>query len=148
MTKQQLETCNAITRHFKVKRAALVESVRGYLEEHGGEESPVVEISLDDPHNISFRIGISKSELEVSQVLFFDKLVKTELYRDMRDLFSNEDVDFVVCESGKALIAIDRSNAYSGPGGLLVKNDKESYVMQPIKHYLEHHHPVYDLELL
>ena len=147
MTKEQLDVCDAISRHFKKRKADLRAAVREYIEYNEGVDGPVIEIALPD---FIATIGISKNTVTTSSMFFFKLFEKTELYADVVNLINNNNTDFVVFSSGKALIVVYTADEYKGVGGIFVRQDKSpvGYVIEPIEHYLKYNYPVYSEELL
>lgn len=142
MTREQLSVCDAISKHFKLRKADTRTYVEEYIKYDGAVNRPVIEVSSPDG---VFNVGISKHTMTVPKMLFFKYFKKTELYADVVNLTNNENVDFVVFYSGKALIAIYRADNYEGIGGIFLKqeNTNTGYAIEPIEHYLQHNHPVY-----
>ena len=147
MTREQVDTCAAISRHFKLRKADLKAEVEEYIKHNGGDNSPVIEVKLPD---FIATIGLSKHTMAVPSMLLFKMFDKTEIYADAVNLIENDRTDFVVFRSGKALAIIYTADEYRGLGGIFVKQDKPpvGYVIEPIEHYLRYNYPVYSEELL
>jgi hypothetical protein len=142
MTREQLSVCDAICRHFRLRKADVRTEVKEYIKHNGGENAPVIEI--DTPAG-TLRVGMSKHTIPVAEMLFFKKLEKTDLYADALNLISNEHVDFITFYSGKAVMVMYDAAAYSGLGGIFVKTEKNviGYVIETIDHYLKDTYSTY-----
>lgn len=145
MTREQGDLCTAIARHFRIKRAQVIEEANNYLEEAGTPEHPVIELNTTSG---VLRAGITKNSITLGKMLFFKSLEQSDLYSDLKDLFVNQLVDIVCFRSGGALLAAHQATDYNGVGGVLVKQRSEGYVFEPIATALNYLYPQYFEELL
>lgn len=144
MTKVQQGICDTISSYTKIKKEEVKRAILTYLETAGGEH-PVIEINLS---SVRFHIGASKNTIALGKMLFFKILERSELFADAADLLKNG-ADVVAFYSGGALLVIYEAYDYTGVGGVFVKKESTAnvgYVIEPIKHYLQHNHPVYSSE--
>lgn len=145
MTKAQHSVCLAVARHFKIVNGVVVDEAKEYLQQFD-ENYPVIELhSGNYNYKNSLRFGASKSTIPIGKMMFYNLLEKTELFSDVQNLLKNEEVEFVAFFSGGALLGMYECAEYSGEGGIFVKKEGEltGYVIEPVKHFLKQHHPVY-----
>lgn len=143
LTKVQHGIRDAISRHIRVKKETVSKVMLDYLQEVG-ENHPVIEVALDNPH-FNLHIGVSKNTVTLGNMLFFKRLAKTTLFSDAAALLRN-DTEVVAFYSGGAVLVIREAYDYSGIGGVFVKEGKPGsgrYAIEPIEHYLTEHHPMY-----
>lgn len=141
MTLIQVRICEALAKHYRVKKATVADSVKAYLKDLG-EEHPVIEVTVANEH---LRIGASKDTLALGKMFFHRLFIKTDLYAEAIMLFENDEVECVAFYSGGALMVISEASQYDGEGGVFLRDpDKTSgYAIEPMAHYLKRVSPVY-----
>lgn len=141
MTLIQVRICEALAKHYRVKKATVTDSVKAYLKDLG-EEHPVIEVTVSGEH---LRIGASKDTLALGKMFFYRLFVKTDLYASAITLFENEDVECVAFYSGGALMVISEASQYDGEGGVLIRDPAKTlgYAIEPMAHYLKRTSSVY-----
>jgi hypothetical protein len=141
MTLIQVRVCEALAKHYRVKKATVTDSVKAYLKDLG-EEHPVIEVTVSNEH---LRIGTSKNTCPVGKMFFHRLFVKTDLYAEAIMLFENDEVECVAFYSGGALMVISEAYEYNGVGGLFIRDPdkKNGYSIEPMAHYLQRTSSVY-----
>jgi hypothetical protein len=142
MTIEQVKVCEAVARHFGVKKATITEAANKYFNVLGADH-PILELDLVEHINVTLRFFCSKNTMKLSDMFFHKKLKKTELYSDILNTFNNTHADALVFLSGKAPVVIHEGHYYSGIGGILMQGEgrTEGYICEPIEHYLEEEYP-------
>jgi|LauGreDrversion4_2_1035121.scaffolds.fasta_scaffold35791_9 hypothetical protein len=145
MTKTHISFCDAVAKHFGASKATIRAVAEKYFKELGINH-PILELDLVDQIGVSFKIGCSKNTIHLSNMFFYDKLKKTELYTDIINTFENTNADALVFFSGPStspgsLIVVYQDTVYKGTGGILVRGNGEGYVCEPVAHYLEANYP-------
>jgi hypothetical protein len=141
MTLIQVRICEALAKHYRVKKATVADSVKAYLKDIG-EEHPVIEVTVSDHH---LRIGASKDTLTLGKMFFYRLFIKTDLYAEAIMLFENDEVECVAFYSGGALMVISEASQYDGEGGVFLRDAAKTlgYAIEPMAHYLKRTSPVY-----
>jgi hypothetical protein len=141
MTLVQVRVCEALAKHYRVKKQIVSDSIKEYLKDLG-EEHPVIEARVKDAF---LRIGTTKDTIALGKLFFYRLFIKTDLYASAIMLFENEDVECVAFYSGGALMAISEASQYDGEGGVLLRDPDKTlgYAIEPMCHYLSRTSPVY-----
>jgi hypothetical protein len=141
MTLVQVRVCEALAKHYRVKKQIVSDSIKEYLKDLG-EEHPVIEAKVRDA---SLRIGTTKDTIALGKLFFYRLFIKTDLYANAIMLFENEDVECVAFYSGGVLMAISEASQYDGEGGVLLRDSDKTlgYAIEPMAHYLKRTSPVY-----
>lgn len=141
MTLVQVRVCEALAKHYRVKKQIVSDNVKAYLKDLC-EEHPVIHATVSDNR---LRIGTSKDTLALGKMFFYRLFVKTDLYASAITLFENEDVECVAFYSGGALMVISEDSQYNGEGGILIRDPARTlgYVIEPMAHYLKRTSPIY-----
>ena len=142
MTITQIRICEAIARHFRIKKQIVVDKVKEYFKLNG-EQLPVFEISIVDEikygGSVWFKIGTTKTTTAPNKLWQYDRFKKTSLYVEIDELLNAGDVQCVGVYIGGALLAVSKDTAYAGTGGLLIKENNFSnvgYVFELFENYL------------
>ena len=141
MTLIQVRVCEALAKHYRVKKALVMDSAKEYIK-NLGEEHPVIEVEVA---NERLRVGTTKDTCPVGKLFFYNKFIKTELYADAIMLFENDEVECVAFYSGGALMVISEASQYDGEGGVFLRDTAKTlgYAIEPMAHYLKRTSPVY-----
>ena len=141
MTLIQVRVCEALAKHYRVKKQIVSDNVKAYLRDLG-EEHPVIEVTVSGEH---LRIGTSKDTLTLGKMFFYRLFIKTDLYAEAIMLFENEEVGCVAFYSGGALMVISEASQYDGEGGVFLRDPDKTlgYAIEPMAHYLKRASPVY-----
>jgi len=140
MTKVQIGICIAVARHFNTTKAAIKAVAEEYFKELGSNH-PVLALDLSQQLGVSLKIMCSKNTIGLKHMFFMPQLKKQALYADILNAFVNSPAEVLAFYSGNALIAVHEAQSYNGVGGILVKGGGESYVCEPMAHYLEGRYP-------
>lgn len=142
MTLIQVRVCEALAKHYRVRRADVTERAKEYFRSVG--EHPVLDIEISK----NIRIGTTKETLPLGKLLFYKLFVKSALYAEAINLFEAESVYSVAFYSGGTTMVISEAREYDGIGGIFLRysDKKDGYIIEPIAHYLEREYPVYSEE--
>lgn len=134
MTKQQIDVCAGLSRHFKSSKSKTRAEVNRYLEGAGG--GPFFEVTLG---GIAFNVAVSNYTLSVKEMFYPDKMEKTDFYSDLINMFHNYSPDFVAFLSGSAVMIARQAELYDGSVGMFIKfktGELGDVVIEPLKTYL------------
>jgi hypothetical protein len=152
MTLEQSKVCDALCTYFKIPRAEIRKIAENYTEAAGADH-PVISLDLTSFCGEVFNVGSSKSDIRLSSLLDFSQFERSELFSDVINLFSNEDIQFVVFVINKkgikgtspTTMVIHEAREYDGFGGIFVRPvtnySSSGYVIETIKNYLKYKYP-------
>jgi hypothetical protein len=134
MTKQQIEVCAVLSRHFKVGKSKTRAEVTKYLEGAGG--GAFFEVTLG---GITFNVAVSNYTLSVKDMFYPEKLEEIDFYSDLINMFHNYSPDFVGFLSGSAVMIARQTELYDGSVGMFIRfkaRELGGVVIEPLKTYL------------